>query len=243
MLPFIREIEEAEAVPQAWELFQRGLRSLGFEFFIYVTVEPDFSGAFCLSNLPDLFSAAPPDRDPFLRYCCDHYDFTYTGADYLEDYDYLPDDARSFISQARSLGFRTGYGVPVRLRGEARFGGFNIGTGLPKERFEAQMGVLQHEIRFFCLITHRKIEELARALSTSEPLKFRGLIAASETEASKLLSAREREVVYHIGQGLSRKECASILGLSPNTVSDYLKSAYRKLGVRNRVSAAQKLRG
>lgn len=241
LLPFIRQIEEATNVSDIWERAKRGLESVGFEYFIYVTVESDFSAPFCLSNLPDLFSSISPDQDPFLQYCCDHYEFTRTGPDYLEDYDYLPDSARMFISAARDLGFCTGYGVPVRLRGAARFGGFNLGTGLSRQMFEARMEPLQHDIRFFCLATHRRIEELTQSSPIINPGQVRGLISTPQTEEARLLSARELEVIYHVGHGLSRKECAQILGLSPNTVSDYIKSAYRKLNVKNRVDAARKL--
>lgn len=241
LLNFIRLIEECSNASSVWEYAQEGLGKLGFEYFIYTTVDPNFENPFCLSNLPDLFSQTTPSQDPFLKYCCDHYDFTFTGAEFLEDYDYLPDTARAFISAAKTLGFHAGYGVPVKLRSSTRFGGFNLGTGLSKTEFTEQMEPLVDDIRFFCLITHRKIEELTQTTHISAPDGVRDLISAPLTDASRLLSSREREVVYHIGQGLSRKECATVLGISHNTVSDYIKSAYRKLGVRNRVDAARKL--
>lgn len=240
-MKFIRQIEHSSDISSVWELAQAGLRTFGFEFFIYLTVEPDFSDPFCLSNLPKLFLEAPPEEDPFLRYCCDHYEFTFTGADYLDEYEYLPDSARAYITAARELGFYSGFGVPVQLRGSTRFGGLNLGTSLPRHRFENEFLSLQQDIRFFCLITHRKIEQLIQKKHVSKSWDFRGLISAPESEAAKLLTARELEVVHHIGQGLSRKECAIVLGISHNTVSDYVKSAYRKLGVKNRVGAAQRI--
>ncbi|MEM8837505.1 MAG: LuxR C-terminal-related transcriptional regulator [Pseudomonadota bacterium] len=243
LLPFIRQVEEATDVADVWDRAKRGFEAIGFEYFVYVTVEPDFTAPFCLSNMPELFTATPPDQDPFLKYCCDHYEFTRTGPDYLEDYDYLPESARMFISAARDLGFCTGYGVPVRLRGEMRFGGFNLGTGLSRALFEARMEPLQQDIRFFCLVTHRKIEDLTQSRPMTKANGVDDLIAPVESDASKLLSGRELEVVYHVGQGLSRKECARVMGLSPNTVSDYLKSAYKKLNVKNRIEAARKSQG
>lgn len=237
----IRQIEKSSEISDVWNLTEAGLRIFGFEYFIYLTVEPNFSDPFCLSNLPKLFLGTPPDEDPFLRYCCDHYEFTFTGADYLDGYDYLPDSAREYIKTARELGFRSGFGVPVQLRGSTRFGGLNLGTGLPRDKFESKFSPLQQDIRFFCLIAHRKLEQLVYEKPVSKSWDFRGLISKPETEASKLLTARELEVVHHISQGLSRKECAIVLGISHNTVSDYVKSAYRKLGVKNRVGAAQKI--
>lgn len=46
------------------------------------------------------------------------------------------------------------------------------------------------------------------------------------------LSPREREVVAHLAQGLSSKEIARMLGLSPRTVEMHRARLLRKLGVR-----------
>lgn len=46
------------------------------------------------------------------------------------------------------------------------------------------------------------------------------------------LSSREREVVAHLAQGLSSKEIARVLGLSPRTVEMHRSRLLRKLGVR-----------
>ena len=52
------------------------------------------------------------------------------------------------------------------------------------------------------------------------------------------LSARESEVLLFLSDGLSNKDIASRLGLSPKTVMHYSTSVYRKLGVRGRSEAA-----
>jgi DNA-binding NarL/FixJ family response regulator len=53
-------------------------------------------------------------------------------------------------------------------------------------------------------------------------------------EWSKLLSAREREIALLVGCGLSNKEVARKLGLSPGTVKTHVHSIFVKLGERNR---------
>lgn len=50
---------------------------------------------------------------------------------------------------------------------------------------------------------------------------------------TELLSPREREVVAHLAQGLSSKEIARQLGLSPRTVEMHRGRLLRKLGVRS----------
>jgi DNA-binding NarL/FixJ family response regulator len=61
-------------------------------------------------------------------------------------------------------------------------------------------------------------------------------MSASVNEWSKVLSPRERAVALLIGGGLSNKEVARELGLSPGTVKNHVHSILQKLGERNRNS-------
>jgi len=51
------------------------------------------------------------------------------------------------------------------------------------------------------------------------------------------LSPRERELLEYLARGLSSKEAARLMNLSPYTVADYVQSIYRKLQVRSRAEA------
>ena len=51
------------------------------------------------------------------------------------------------------------------------------------------------------------------------------------------LSARESEVLALIAQGLSNQEIADGTFLSINSVKTYIRSAYRKIGVKRRTQA------
>lgn len=51
------------------------------------------------------------------------------------------------------------------------------------------------------------------------------------------LSPRERELLEYLARGLSRKETARIMNLSPHTVAEYVQSIYRKLQVKSRGEA------
>lgn len=53
------------------------------------------------------------------------------------------------------------------------------------------------------------------------------------------LSLREREILRLVAEGMSNKEIAARLHLSVQTVKVYLTRIFHKLGVRNRVEAAQ----
>lgn len=56
------------------------------------------------------------------------------------------------------------------------------------------------------------------------------------------LSAREDEVLASLAEGLTDREIAERLGISPRTVETHVGSILRKLGVRNRAQAAQRYR-
>lgn len=54
------------------------------------------------------------------------------------------------------------------------------------------------------------------------------------------LTPREAEALAAMARGLSNKAIAAELGISPDTVKDYLENVYRKLDVRDRVSAVRR---
>jgi len=56
------------------------------------------------------------------------------------------------------------------------------------------------------------------------------------------LTAREQEVLQWMAQGLSTKEIARNLHISPETVKDHLVRLYEKLEARNRVEALERAR-
>jgi DNA-binding NarL/FixJ family response regulator len=57
-----------------------------------------------------------------------------------------------------------------------------------------------------------------------------------------LLSSRELEVLAHLTEGLTDREIAQALVISPRTVESHVSSILRKLGVRNRAEAARSYR-
>jgi DNA-binding NarL/FixJ family response regulator len=64
----------------------------------------------------------------------------------------------------------------------------------------------------------------------------------AEDEVGGLLSAREQEVLRLLAEGMTDREIASALAISPRTVESHVSSVLRKLGVRNRAEAAQRYR-
>jgi DNA-binding NarL/FixJ family response regulator len=73
---------------------------------------------------------------------------------------------------------------------------------------------------------------MALPLPASAPVLER----ASEPEA---LTQREREVLALLAAGLTNKEIAARLVISPNTVQSHLKAIFGKLGVATRAAATR----
>jgi DNA-binding NarL/FixJ family response regulator len=60
------------------------------------------------------------------------------------------------------------------------------------------------------------------------------LVRATNHKGIELLSARERQVIQHVAGGMSNREIAHALDLSPHTVKNYLFRIFDKLGVSSR---------
>ena len=56
------------------------------------------------------------------------------------------------------------------------------------------------------------------------------------------LTKRETEIAERISRGLTYKEIASDLSISPNTVSNHVVNTYRKTGTRSKLEMVNKLR-
>jgi len=61
------------------------------------------------------------------------------------------------------------------------------------------------------------------------------------TAAVEQLTSQEQQVAFHVAQGLTNKEVAAALFLSPKTIEYHLSSIYRKLDIRSRTQLARLL--
>ena len=217
------DLEKHDDRTQLWQAAVSLFADAGLTHVIYLVSNASRSQVALLTNIPDIYEDTAPCNDPFLEYCCQSYEVTWTGLAYLADYQYLPQEAQVLIRAAKQVGFVSGLGLPTRLENSDRYVGFNLGARLGRNAFEARFRPHIREIQALCFLLHRRLEELECKTSLGDAA----------------LSPREHEVMTMIAQGLSRKECAQSLSLSPNTVAEYTKSAYRKLGVRNRIEAAR----
>lgn len=98
-----------------------------------------------------------------------------------------------------------------------------------------------------CLPAEQIIEALER-VAAGEDVEALGDQSPPPAELDwpgreKGLSQRESEVLVHAAQGLRNHEIAAALFIGTETVKSHLRSAYSKIGVRNRVEAASFVAG
>jgi DNA-binding NarL/FixJ family response regulator len=86
---------------------------------------------------------------------------------------------------------------------------------------------------------------LAEAIAATEsllagrpPANSPDVAAAQTTRGNDSLTAREREILELIGEGISNQEIADRLVLSPRTVERHVSNIYLKLGFEGRSSRA-----
>lgn len=232
-------LEKLDDAQSLWKATVDVLRTGGFEHVIYHSVDAAYGNQILYCTMDGLYDGMQPRQDPFLVYACDSYDIIPIGSEFVDAHPYITPEERAFIDGAGQRGFTAGLAVPTRLQGSERFGGFILGTGLDRASFAARFMPRAEEIRLFCLLIHRRLEELSEPERPDAKPEFRTrLIAPKLPHVFGSLSPREREVIYLVAHGRSRSETADMCGISIHTVSDYTKSAYRKLGVHNRAQVA-----
>ena len=86
--------------------------------------------------------------------------------------------------------------------------------------------------------------EVVQKGELAAPRQLLGYYLMSQNEKPKIggLSARQREVLEMVVEGLSNAEIAGRLYLSESTIKQHLRATYKVLGVHNRTEAAKTMR-
>jgi len=97
-------------------------------------------------------------------------------------------------------------------------------------------------VRLICGVDEAGRGPLAGPVYAAAVIFEPGRRAPAGIADSKVLSARERDVLELIADGQSNKEIARALGLSPETIKSHVKNIFGKLSVTNRAQAAVRAR-
>jgi DNA-binding NarL/FixJ family response regulator len=95
-------------------------------------------------------------------------------------------------------------------------------------------------------MTPEQVAHSVKAAANGEPVVPRELllqlIVRDDHVDLNVLSARQKEILDLVADGLSNAQIAGRLYLSESTVKQHLRAAYKLLGVKNRTSAANLIR-
>ena len=134
----------------------------------------------------------------------------------------VPEAERSMWSDLRALGIRGGLTIPLHEPTSGRYGSLSIRA--------------RHDLTDHRALWQRElpaVQVLALHFHGTLRARFAGSPASDTT-----LSARERDVLAWVANGLVTKAIARRLRLSPRTVDMHIARAMRKLGARTRSEAA-----
>lgn len=112
--------------------------------------------------------------------------------------------------------------------------GYNNGLSVPL------LGARARKVTGFLHVSTagRALDDETREIATAAQSYMEILISRVHQSRRAVLSAREREIVQLIAEGLSNVEIANELFVSRRTVATHLENIFRKTGIRNRVSLA-----
>ncbi|WP_028048718.1 response regulator transcription factor [Cellulomonas sp. URHD0024] len=82
------------------------------------------------------------------------------------------------------------------------------------------------------------VRSAAQGHAPLDPRVARALLPSASTSPADGLSARERQVLRLLGQGMANKQIGRALGISERTVKVHVGHVFRQLGVSDRTSAA-----
>ena len=90
-----------------------------------------------------------------------------------------------------------------------------------------------HELLLSDAVSHSEVSPPVRSRFSAKQS-----LVDSRKRRNRLLTSREREVLYWLARGKTNAEIGAILGISAATVGKHLEHIYPKLGVENRTAAA-----
>ncbi|MGW5401090.1 response regulator [Streptomyces sp. NPDC003952] len=109
--------------------------------------------------------------------------------------------------------------------------GFLLKDAPPTELVNAIRTVARGEALLAPAVTRHLIGHFAGHLRPA------GTTDAARNDVVRALTPRELEVLQHIAEGLSNREIATIMYITPETVKTYVSRILAKLGLRDRVQA------
>lgn len=225
VMGFVESLQATEDVDQIFSLVGQTLRSWGFSQYTYLVIRGLGETDFWHTDYPQDWIEHYETAD----YC--NVDPIHSLAQttnlpfrWNESTARLPRSHKAPILEAGEFGLTNGITVPLRGPGQCS-ATFNVTVRLPDREAEALWRERRFDLHLAALHTHEAIIEK---------------VYSKPEDRYVILYPRERECLLWSSRGKTAWEIGSILGLSAQTVTTYLKSACQKLGVFSKTQAVVK---
>lgn len=226
---FLTRLEHSATADETWAETLAFLRSMGFEHSMYACgrlVGPEKQPVLALTNntYPDWFNARYREEnyalhDTALMHCLTQLAPVRLGIEWRPQV-LTPMETRVALEVA-DFGFRSAIIYPLRSSGSNPFAGISIANAMTRDEFARFFPERQLILHLAITCAHTRIQMQIQA----------------EAAAGVHLTPHERECLLWGAMGLTTKEIARQLGLSPRTVDFHILGAMRKLGASTRTHA------
>lgn len=217
-------LNDASAQGSTWEAALQFLPDLGLSKVVFLDLSKP-AAPLILSNAGPLWTAGYSEMvkaglDPFPINCLSRIDPMLTGIDHLEANQYLGAEERNLIAQAsETLNVRTGMSVTICPDAAGAGVGLNLITNLTVIEFAEIRVEKEADWRAWCQLT------------------YAGLSNQWSNHKAPSLTARERDCLAFIADGLRAVDVAHRLGISESTVEMHTRNARTRLGAKTRDQA------
>ncbi|MEO3433203.1 LuxR family transcriptional regulator [Inquilinus sp. CAU 1745] len=223
---FIEGVARAGSLKDIRSALEKQTEALGFDRYAYLVVRPPEGPRvpFVLTNYPEEWADRYAEQryvsvDPIIPTAATSM-APFRWEDILRQ-PHAGGAQKMIINEATEIGLRNGVTVPIHGPGSG-LATLSVAADVPQSRFDALWAQRRHELHLVAVYAHEQI--VRHVYSDKKKPLFK-------------LSPRERECLLWTSRGKTAWEVCEILGISHETVTDYLKSAARKLGVYSKTHA------
>lgn len=226
---FLSSLHDTKTVCETWDATMRFLKPLGFDLVMYGYAALDATGlpgaVATLSNFPAAYQQRYSQKqyyrdDPVVHHCIGNLTPLRVGRDSLHLW---PDRGRrltavqrGIIHEAADCGMTVGVVIPLRSPGKYQLGGMSLSNSMRPAEFDRFMGQWGLVAQLAAVHSHTRLQMLLQATNGQGPFVA--------------LSPQERECLLWVARGMSSKDAAQRMSLSPKTVDFHIARGMAKLG-------------
>jgi len=226
---YVEIISSATTLDDLFQIIQSYIHDAGFVQFTYHVIRPPHGPRtpFYLTSYPREWLARYVDQDyvnvdPIAPTAATTLaPFVWRN---LQSGTQMSEANRRFFGEAGEFGLTDGVTFPLHGPGHC-LATFNLAGCFDAKRFTNLWDAEKYNLHLVALYSHEAI--------------VRHVLAAQDADSLRL-SPRERECLVWTARGKTAWEVSEILSLSEETVTTYLKTAARKLGVHSKTHAVVK---